>query len=294
MNLTDEQKAERRRLQWAERYQRIKKEKEATTGGGKSDAERSTRHPSAGSSRGTNNGQPLNLSRERSVHRLAMRERPDESGVRWVSSLTPENWTVAADHINVREHSLNPSLVIAPESERALLAPSLGAGSVLSNGIGRVASVRSWSPEIPGAAGSGNVLESIETEAYSQRLMHVGGVSSPVASLEPHVRSRGEELDPLLSWLSDFSLYDMLNLSVLQAPDRDWVYSQRSPPVFKKNKNMMVNQSEYQKHHDPHQRSSQAHSQITSICTLSPVRYLRRNVGREPCHATIDTDLYSM
>ena len=24
----------------------------------------------------------------------------------------------------------------------------------------------------------------------------------------------------------------MLNLSVLQAPDRDWVYSQRSPPVF--------------------------------------------------------------
>ena len=24
----------------------------------------------------------------------------------------------------------------------------------------------------------------------------------------------------------------MLNLSVLQAPDRDWVYSQWSPPVF--------------------------------------------------------------
>ena len=24
----------------------------------------------------------------------------------------------------------------------------------------------------------------------------------------------------------------VLNLSVLQAPDQDWVYSQRSPPVF--------------------------------------------------------------
>jgi hypothetical protein len=27
----------------------------------------------------------------------------------------------------------------------------------------------------------------------------------------------------------------VLNLSVLQAPDRDWVYSQRSPPVFYNN-----------------------------------------------------------
>jgi hypothetical protein len=51
----------------------------------------------------------------------------------------------------------------------------------------------------------------------------------------------------ILSWsfFSDLHGQDRLNLSVLQAPDRDWVYSQRSPPVFYNNIKLMVNQSEH-------------------------------------------------
>jgi hypothetical protein len=87
MNLTDEQRTERRRTQWAERYQRVKKQKEeeeATRRDSNTDIQRTLRHSPSHSNTPLAAHQPLDSGSQVSgaVHGLALRQKSDDSKVR--------------------------------------------------------------------------------------------------------------------------------------------------------------------------------------------------------------------
>lgn len=116
INLPDEEKRKRRQIQRAERYQRVKEQKEEN-----SDAERVSRNNSPRSNTHHATSQPLGFDSRISgaIHGLDLHQKSDKSVVSWVKSLTPENYT-AANLVNVSGGSLNPSLIISEGREQSL------------------------------------------------------------------------------------------------------------------------------------------------------------------------------
>jgi hypothetical protein len=183
MNLTEEQKIERRRRQGVERYQCLKKQREEDAGRKETDTDVqcTIQHvPAYGNTPfDANKDHISDSSIPGAIHGLALRQKSDESELRWIKSFTPENYTVTAADVNVRDPSLNPSLIIAPEG-KGLLAPSIA-----SDFGGSCWAVSSQRPSI---YMGGPVLESVETATHQSQMEM--------------------EIDPLLWWLNDFTLYD--------------------------------------------------------------------------------------
>jgi hypothetical protein len=106
------------------------------------DVQRTLRHSPSHSNTPLAADQPLDSGSQVSgaVHGLALRQKSDDSEVRWVKSLTPENYTATASLVNVRGQCLNASLVVAPRREQSL-APSTAfnhSGGGASWGLGAV------------------------------------------------------------------------------------------------------------------------------------------------------------
>jgi hypothetical protein len=204
LNLTEEERSDRRRAQRKEN-RRLKREGETTNAASNSDVQRSRRHGSLHSNTPPAADQPLDPSSQvyGAVHGLALRQKSDESEVRWVESLTPENYTATASFVNVRCRSLNPSLVIAPGREQ-LLAPSTAFNPSGSGG----SLWWTWSSQRPSTYNGGPILESVET-AVRQPQPVIGQDNTYLPSARQEVRlPPTAELDPLLRWLNNFTLYD--------------------------------------------------------------------------------------
>jgi hypothetical protein len=197
MNLTDEQRTERRRIQWAARYQRVKKQKEeeeASRRDSNTDVQRTLRHSPSHSNTPLAADQPLDPGSQVSgaVHGLALRQKSDDSEVRWVKSLTPENYTATASLVNIRGQCLNASLVVAPRREQSL------APSTAFNHSGGGASLGAWSSQRTSTYTGGPLLQSVET-AICQTQPVIGQDDAYPAEARREARLPSTaELDPLL------------------------------------------------------------------------------------------------
>ncbi|PVH72307.1 hypothetical protein DL98DRAFT_596156 [Cadophora sp. DSE1049] len=213
MNLTNEQRTERRRIQWAARYQRVKKqeeeEEEATRRDSNTDVQRTLRHSPSHGNTPLAADQPLDSGSQVSgaVHGLALRQKPDDGEVRWVKSLTPENYTATVEVgfrclVNVRGQCLKASLVVAPRREQSL------APSTAFNHSGGGASLGAWSSQRTSTYTGGPLLQPVET-AIRQTQPVIGQDDAYPAEARREVRlPPTAELDLLFRWLSDFTQYD--------------------------------------------------------------------------------------
>ncbi|PMD50908.1 uncharacterized protein K444DRAFT_638207 [Hyaloscypha bicolor E] len=125
------------------------------------------------------------------VYGLALRQKSDDSEVRWVKSPTPENYTATA------------SLSLLREESNQSLAPSTA-----FNHSGGGASLEAWSSQRTGTYTGGPLLQSVET-AIRQTQPVIGQDDAYPAEARREVRlPPTAELDPLFRWLNDFTLYD--------------------------------------------------------------------------------------